>query len=538
MSLMPPFSAVPPRYSQRFIFLGLIGVVLLALSISFLYTIRNAREKQIEQALGTVLSKAQLVALAHDQWLDESRNLLASVVVALEQLPDLERDCMALLATLAEATRGVDTMLLAHTNGDVVCAPQPLGNRVNLSDRSYFRRALAVGDYTVGEHIIGRVSGEPVLPVAQPLRGADGTIRYVVILGRQLAWVESTLSRQRYSAETTMMLIDSRGNVLARVPALAEVPDNLLLQHVMAQRQGVLEAPDSGGKLRYFGFTSLGDQVGKAYVIVGIPVDEVLGSVRSFVTGNLTLFGVAASLIFAVLWFGLGYWVLRPLRQLIAAMDGVRQGDLSCRVGAPGGSVEMERIAQSFNGMLEELQQADAKLRRQSDIDGLLGIANRRTFDETLAQEWARALRESSQLSLLMIDVDYFKNYNDTYGHQAGDRCLQQLAAAITRVLKRPGDLVARYGGEEFGVLLPHTDAAGADEMAREIQNAVALLAIPHGASRASDQVTVSIGIHTVVPAPEVALDTLIRSADSALYRAKQGGRNRRVTHDAATAGG
>jgi type II secretory pathway pseudopilin PulG len=197
---MPPFSAVPPRYSQRFIFLSLIGVVLLALSISFLYTIRNAREKQIEQALGTVLSKAQLVALAHDQWLDDSRNLLASVVVALEQLPDLERDCMALLATLTEATRGVDTMLLARTNGDVVCAPQPLRNRINLSDRSYFKRALAVGDYTVGEYIIGRVSGEPVLPVAQPLRGDDGTITYVAILGRQLAWVESRLSRQRYAA--------------------------------------------------------------------------------------------------------------------------------------------------------------------------------------------------------------------------------------------------------------------------------------------------------------------------------------------------
>jgi len=529
---MPSLSDAPPRYSQRFVFISLIGVVLFALSISFLYVIETAREKQIEQALGTVASKAQLVALAHDQWLEESRNLLATVTVALEQLPDLERDCMALLANLAEATRGVDTLLLARANGDLVCAPQPVMRHINLGDREYFKRALATGDYVVGEYIIGRVSGEPVLPVARPLRGSDGSIQYLVIVGRQLAWVESTLARQRYSAATTLMLIDSKGSVLARAPALAEAPEPALLQHISQRRQGVLEASDSSGTPRYYGFTTLGAQVSDAYVVVGVPAEEVLGPVRGFVIGNLLLFAVAAGLIFVVLWFGLGYWVLRPLRRLLATMTEVRRGDLTCRVGVAEGTVEMVRIAQSFDDMLAELQQADARLRRQSDIDGLLGIANRRAFDETLAQEWARAVRDVSVTSLLMIDVDYFKNYNDSYGHQAGDRCLKQIADAIAAAVKRPGDLVARYGGEEFGVLLPGTDAAGADEVARAIQNEVAQRAIPHAASSVSDRITVSIGISTVTPTPGLRQESLVHAADRALYRAKQGGRNRCV-HDA-----
>lgn len=522
------------RYSQRFVFIGLIGVVLLALSLSHLFVLQNARQRQIAQALDTVQVKAQLVALAHDQWLDESRNLLATLVVALEQLPDMERDCMILLANLAQATRGVDTMLVARPDGDLVCAPQPVATRVNFSDRLYFKRVLAGSDYAVGEYIIGRVSGQPVLPVAVPLHAADGSLQYVIIMGRKLAWVEELLSRQNYSAETTLLLVDGKGNVLARAPAMIDAPDRNLLQRMMERRQGVLQAKDSAGDMRYFGYTALGENVGDAYVVVSVPAEEVLAPVRAFVVGNLIQFAVAGLLIFVVLWFGLGYWVLQPLRRLIGVMDGVRQGDLTLRFGTQGGTAEIQHIGQSFDEMLAELQRADAALRRQSEVDGLLGIANRRAFDETLTQEWARAVRECTVTSLLMIDVDYFKNYNDTYGHQAGDNCLKQIARAIAATLKRPGDMVARYGGEEFSVLLPQTDAAGADEVAREIQSTVARLAIPHSASHVSTQITVSIGISTVTPTPGLKQEAIVRAADHALYRAKQAGRNRCVHDDGA----
>lgn len=522
------------RYSQRFVFIGLIGAVLLALFLSHFFVLHNAYQRQTSQALDTVLVKAQLVALAHDQWLDESRNLLATLAVALEQLPDMERDCMALLATMAQATRGVDTMLVARRDGDLVCAPQPVAARINLSDRLYFKRVLAGSDYAVGEHIIGRVSGQPVLPVAMPLHGADGSLQHVLIMGRQLAWVEELLSRQQYSAETTLVLVDGKGNVLARAPAMTEAPEPGLLQQIKARQQGVLQAKDHSGTARYWGYTALGQNTGEAYIVVSVPVEEVLAPVRTFVVGNLIQFAVAGALVFAVLWFGLGHWVLQPLRRLINVMDGVRRGDLALRIGAQDGTAEMLRIGQSFDDMLAELQQANTRLRQQSEVDGLLGIANRRAFDEALTHEWARAVRDFTVTSLLMIDVDYFKNYNDTYGHQAGDSCLKRLAAAIASTLKRPGDVVARYGGEEFSVLLPQTDAAGADEVAREIQDAVSRLAIPHSGSLVSTQVTVSIGISTVTPTPGLKQEAVVHAADHALYRAKQAGRNRCVHDDGA----
>lgn len=522
------------RYSQRFVFIGLIGAVLLALFLSHFFVLRNAYQRQTSQALDTVLVKAQLVALAHDQWLDESRNLLSTLAVALEQLPDMERDCMALLATMAQATRGVDTMLVARRDGDLVCAPQPVAARINFSDRLYFKQVLAGSDYAVGEHIIGRVSGQPVLPVAKPLHGADGSLQHVLIMGRQLAWVEELLSRQQYSAETTLVLVDGKGNVLARAPAMTEAPDPGLLQQIKVRRQGVLQAKDHSGTARYWGYTALGQNVSEAYIVVSVPAEEVLAPVRTFVIGNLIQFAVAGILVFAVLWFGLGHWVLQPLRRLIRVMDGVRRGDLALRIGAQDGTAEMQRIGRSFDDMLAELQQANTRLRRQSEVDGLLGIANRRAFDEALTHEWARAVREFTVTSLLMIDVDFFKNYNDTYGHQAGDGCLKRLADAIASSLKRPGDVVARYGGEEFSVLLPQTDAAGADEVAREIQDAVSRLAIPHSGSLVSTQVTVSIGISTVTPTPGLKQEVMVHAADHALYRAKQAGRNRCVHDDGA----
>lgn len=522
------------RYSQRFVFIGLIGAVLLALFLSHFFVLRNAYQRQTSQALDTVLVKAQLVALAHDQWLDESRNLLSTLAVALEQLPDMERDCMALLATMAQATRGVDTMLVARRDGDLVCAPQPVAARINFSDRLYFKQVLAGSDYAVGEHIIGRVSGQPVLPVAKPLHGADGSLQHVLIMGRQLAWVEELLSRQQYSAETTLVLVDGKGNVLARAPAMTEAPAPGLLQQIKVRRQGVLQAKDHSGTARYWGYTALGQNVSEAYIVVSVPAEEVLAPVRTFVIGNLIQFAVAGILVFAVLWFGLGHWVLQPLRRLIRVMDGVRRGDLALRIGAQDGTAEMQRIGRSFDDMLAELQQANTRLRRQSEVDGLLGIANRRAFDEALTHEWARAVREFTVTSLLMIDVDFFKNYNDTYGHQAGDGCLKRLADAIASSLKRPGDVVARYGGEEFSVLLPQTDAAGADEVAREIQDAVSRLAIPHSGSLVSTQVTVSIGISTVTPTPGLKQEAMVHAADHALYRAKQAGRNRCVHDDGA----
>ena len=185
-------------------------------------------------------------------------------------------------------------------------------------------------------------------------------------------------------------------------------------------------------------------------------------------------------------------------------------------------TVELAHANQMLTGL-------NLQLEALSNTDGLLGIANRRYFDARLAVEWSRAVREQQAVSLLMIDVDHFKHYNDTYGHQAGDACLQSIAQAALSAVKRPTDLLARYGGEELMVLLPSTALNGAKRMAQSIRKAIADRHIPHADSPVSGEaeVTVSIGIATMTPDEATGPAALVAAADQALYAAKDGGRNR-----------
>lgn len=171
-------------------------------------------------------------------------------------------------------------------------------------------------------------------------------------------------------------------------------------------------------------------------------------------------------------------------------------------------------------------QQADA-LRSVALVDGLTGVPNRRKFDEALQASWLQGLREQSPLSVLMMDVDYFKRYNDGYGHQMGDDCLRNIARSINLLPRRPYDLFARYGGEEFVCLLSQTDRAGAQNLAIQVLEQVRSLQIPHAHSDVAEVVTLSIGVATVIPAVDGSPDALLAQADQQLYAAKHAGRAR-----------
>jgi two-component system, cell cycle response regulator len=173
------------------------------------------------------------------------------------------------------------------------------------------------------------------------------------------------------------------------------------------------------------------------------------------------------------------------------------------------------------------LKNANLRLTYEANIDSLTQIANRRRFDEYITQEWSRCDREREHLSVLLCDVDYFKAYNDTYGHQAGDSCLYEVAKGIERAVKRPADIAFRYGGEEFAVILPHTNGEGAIKVAEEIQEQIQNLNLIHATSKIGNTVTLSVGVASIVPNTQTSSHNLISTADSALYDAKIQGRNR-----------
>lgn len=172
-------------------------------------------------------------------------------------------------------------------------------------------------------------------------------------------------------------------------------------------------------------------------------------------------------------------------------------------------------------------KQAEIALHKLATRDGLTGVANRRSLDERLNAEWARGQRTASPITFMLADVDHFKRYNDTYGHQKGDECLRSVAEAISGAVYRPADLAGRYGGEEFAVIMPNTEPDGGHAVAERICQAVQALAIPHCASDVTDCVTLSIGVATAIPRPGSTPGALVAAADEALYRAKRTGRNR-----------
>jgi diguanylate cyclase (GGDEF)-like protein len=196
----------------------------------------------------------------------------------------------------------------------------------------------------------------------------------------------------------------------------------------------------------------------------------------------------------------------------------------------------VKRILQQTQ-LQQKLEIANQELQRLVGLDGLTQVANRRHFDEYLHREWQRMQREQLPLSLILCDIDYFKAYNDTHGHQAGDRCLSQVAAALQDAAKRPGDLVARYGGEEFAIILPNTHTVGAMFVGERVCHCVKSLEVPHASSAISRFVTLSAGVASIMPQLGLTPDSLVAAADKALYQAKAAGRNRSALYTGSKVG-
>lgn len=288
---------------------------------------------------------------------------------------------------------------------------------------------------------------------------------------------------------------------------------------------------------------------------------------------QIIVWGIALGIVSGALTWWIAGWLLNPIMQIAAAADGIRQGDTTARIPVFSGRDEVAKLSRAVNALfvnLEEqkqlliafnaaldqkvrertarlnclnekliaevsdrkqaevaLQQANRELHRLTMVDGLTGVANRRRIDQHLTQEWQRSIREQLPLSLILLDVDYFKRYNDCYGHPAGDHCLQRIAGVLSAQMQRSHDLVARYGGEEFLVVLPNTELEGAIHIAEAIRQAVKALQIPHANSQVNPFVTLSLGVATAFPAPGSYSSTLIESTDQQLYRAKEMGRDR-----------
>lgn len=285
------------------------------------------------------------------------------------------------------------------------------------------------------------------------------------------------------------------------------------------------------------------------YICSGVYINELVKPIHEmrflFIATSLFIlfFAILISLLYSKA-------ILQPITMLIGATETVINGNFDIQI-INVRKDEIGRLTSIFNQMIrkikqymdglhlanQQLEEMNVDLEKKvkdrtrqledlSNLDGLTGIANRRKMDEYLNHEWGLALRNKHPLSLILLDIDFFKNYNDTYGHPAGDACLKKIVTSISSSLKRTTDFAARYGGEEFVVILSNTDQAGAVEIAEHIRKVVEDLKIPHASSPVSSVVTVSLGICTLLSFNNKLLTGFIQCADQALYVAKKTGRN------------
>ena len=191
---------------------------------------------------------------------------------------------------------------------------------------------------------------------------------------------------------------------------------------------------------------------------------------------------------------------------------------------------QLDQQLVELENLRRKLEAANEKLQHLSTTDALTGLMNRRRFDEIFKEEWQRAVRDQHPLTLLMIDIDHFKMYNDTYGHLQGDTALRRVAKTLLAAVRRPTDRVMRYGGEEFILILPDTDAVGGQQVAETLRLAVQAMALEHKSSPVAPTLTISAGVATAIPQARQSMVGLIAAADNALYEAKEQGRNRSAT--------
>ena len=387
--------------------------------------------------------------------------------------------------------------------GRWIAHSEPLANpNANNADRAYFihHRDNASKRWRIGTPIVSRSTGVWIITVSRRIDDAEGRFAGVVLATVRLDHVLRLMGEFDIGARGAIALIEADGTIMARLPFAQEdlgksIVGSSLYATLSTKRVGTVETRSPvDGVQRLVSFQHLSDH--PLLMAVAMAEDDLLHDWKT------------ASIIQSA-------WILSLC--VLIAVAGSR---IVALVGLRG---RTERSLQQAHG---ELERANAQLAELARNDGLTGLFNRRHFDQQFDLALRQAARHDHPLGLVMIDVDFFKRYNDLYGHPEGDRCLQQVAAAIRSAVRRPGDIVARYGGEEMVVLLPDTDDAGAVTVAEGIRAAVLALAIPHEGNPLG-RVSISAGVAARAVGDHAAGGMgLLKRADMALYAAKAAGRN------------
>jgi diguanylate cyclase (GGDEF)-like protein len=509
-------------------------------------SLEDTRAKQIAAASQEFANLAQHSADAQREVISSVEAMLKSAAYIRASAGGVGKSCLILRASLTVDLPWIRSMSIVGKNGRVQCSTLNNLVGVDLSDRPYFKKMQETKGFVLSDYLFGRASNQPTIVAAYPVAAVDQDEDAFIIATVNLDWMSQIMGNLGGRPGVSAALIDSAGTVLAapsdQASMIGRPLDNLPLLSAVTgnamgsdKRTGSISFTGADGTKRAASFARIPGTDSR--LIVTIDEAKVsAGANRDIRTAYVQLAFVCLFVLIGAL-IAAEKLIIQPIEMMAAMTKKFGQGDWSARVSRARLPAEFVPLARAFNAMAAHLGQRERELIASNDrltviasIDMLSGLANRRGFQSRLDFEWLKAMQTSSEMALLMIDVDHFKLYNDTYGHPEGDVCLSRLGEALSAIADATGGFAGRYGGEEFCLLLPNTDSLKALKIGETVRSAVLELAIPHLTS-SHRTVTVSIGVAATLPNASQRPGDLIEAADAALYAAKHRGRNTVVEH-------
>jgi diguanylate cyclase (GGDEF)-like protein len=528
--------------------LALLAVILVApLMLERARSLEDARAKQVAQASEEFSRLANHSADTQREVISSVETVLKSAAYIRSSAGGVTRACDMLRASLPNNLPWIRNVLLVGGDGHVQCSTSNTFVGVDLSERAYLKKARATNAMVFSDFTFVEAIKTAVILAAYPVSAINHDSDAVVVASISLDWMSKLMDNLGGRAGVSAALVDSNGTVLAApkdqasiigkpldsVPLLSAIAEKALASN---QEQGTLNFVAADGSRRTLNFARIAGT--GARLIASIDEDRVTAAInREIRTAYLQLCFVILFVLLGAL-IAAEKLIIKPIDMMTSMAKRFGQGDRSARAVRNHLPSEFVPLARAFNAMAAQLCEREAELVATNDrltviasIDMLSGLANRRGFQSRLDFEWMKAQQYGCELSLMMIDVDHFKLYNDTYGHPEGDACLTRLGETLSGIAAETMGFACRYGGEEFCLLLPNTEANRAREIGETVRAAVQELALPHMTSN-HQHVTVSVGVACTKPSDSQRPGDLIEAADAALYAAKHRGRNTVVEHD------
>jgi diguanylate cyclase (GGDEF)-like protein len=502
-------------------------------------TLESSRANQARALSVQLLNSARNNAEAQREMVSSIEALLKTISYSATAGAASGQFCGMIRSSFNVDLPWITSLMVAGANGKIVCSTSPNYDGINLDDRPYFQSALQTHQMVLSSYVLNKTTGQPALLAAYSAPAAAGEPQFVAVAGISLQWMTRLMSGLRNRPGVIGSVVDAHGTVLARSEGDDRIghriTDQSLFNLLKTQEAGSTTAVAADGSRRVVSFARIPDT--GLNLIINVDETRIVGDIDRDIRSaylQLTLVSIAVLL---------GAWmlgerlILRPIRVLTTMTARLGMGDFSTRSDRTALPPEFAQLAAELNIMANQLGERERELRASNNqlsvlasLDSLSGLANRRGFDSRLGFEWVRAEHSGHQLALMMIDIDHFKLFNDTYGHLEGDACLRHVGETLAAIADEVVGFAARYGGEEFSLMIPAINAERASEIGEMVRTAIERLNVPHSAAPLG-YLTVSIGIAVDGPRPDNDATALVEAADASLYAAKRRGRNLVVEH-------